>query len=645
MKSKFTALIFVISLLSACGGGGGGGGGGNTTPTNSSSSSTAAVTLAANAGADITVNEGERVNLNPNAIVVNPTGFKAGSGKLEITGSSTKASDIVKLVWTQKEGAATGFSTTDTTSGKFFFTAADTGTADSVQIIYELTLTNAAGQSAADSITITINRVNEAPVANAGSDQSAESETQISLSGTTSTDPDGSIKSYAWSQVSGDSITLTDADKATATFTAPSVNEAKTYEFELTVTDNNDVAAKDKILVTITPKDAPLVDIYFPTPVGVYKETTISAFGSAEAVVGNLSKIEVGTGGEFTEVAFNENGEWRLDNLVVPETDTFEIIVKVTDSLGKISVKKSRLKKSGEQGAGKTWTKVYAIGADSESNRLFVFAKTGTLPAGIRVHAIDLNTGIRADEVSNFSVSSQGVSSTAIGGARYNPATKTFYASISPSIGDKQIIGINVISGQRTVISDTNNGSGVSFTNPTGIAFNNQGQLFVADNGGKIIRVEPTTGTRTEIANTSTQIYSVNFAVDAVLDPTMQNNLFVLPKLTNSAVLKLSLDVNPVSSALITNSATTSQGPAINLAEQMEIDKTLDKLFLVAGDRQLFEANITNGTRSLITGVTANGMGYDHSRHLLFFNDNGKNAIWVLDPISKHKVMISGSVD
>lgn len=640
MKSKFTALILVASLLTACGGGGGGGDDGkkNTTSSTTTNSSAATTSITANAGADITVNEGEKVTLNPGVEVANQLGFTSNTttGFFEVTGSSTKASDITKLKWTQMAGTPrTGFSFSGSPGEIFSFVAPDTGAADSIQIIYELTLTNAAGQTASDSIAITVNRVNELPVANAGVDQSTESETEILLSGTASNDPDGTIQSYAWVQTSGDEVELTDADKATATFTAPVITEATTYEFELTVTDNNDATAKDKIVITLTPKDAPLVNIYFPTPVGVYKETTISAFGSAEAVSGNLHKVEVSTGSDFTEVEFNEQGEWRLDDIAVPETDTFEIIVKVTDSLGVSNIKKSVLKRSGSVSSGLPWMIGSALGINNETNQILLKAVIENTNAS-GIYPVDMKTGTFGPVISDFSDETQGIFPD-VRRIRYDAHTNSFYATLFPANEELKtsIVSIDAITGKRKIISDSTLGTGPILENPVGIISTHNGDLLVADSdAGSVVRVNIETGDRSTMLKTA-------IPLDIAMDPFNTNILFSL-RGSKSQVWKYLLNTTPVQYSLLSKNEEEDPFPALSV----EADIQVGKLFLIELDKDLIEVNIETGERTNIP-VSVETATYDHQRSLLYYveMDNSYNsAIWVMDPVSRNRIMISESL-
>jgi endonuclease I len=78
---------------------------------------------------------------------------------------------------------------------------------------------------------------NEAPTVSAGADQSVASAANVTLKAT-ATDSDGSIASYAWTQVSGKPATLVNTDSDTVTFVAPKVGSDQSLVFSVTVTDD-----------------------------------------------------------------------------------------------------------------------------------------------------------------------------------------------------------------------------------------------------------------------------------------------------------------------------------------------------------------------------------------------------------------------
>jgi len=93
---------------------------------------------------------------------------------------------------------------------------------------------------------------NQAPTVNAGSDQTVVSNQTVTLSGTAS-DSDGTISTYAWTQVSGLNITLSNANTATASFAAPQVSNTTQLTLTLTVTDDGGLTASDSVVITVNP--------------------------------------------------------------------------------------------------------------------------------------------------------------------------------------------------------------------------------------------------------------------------------------------------------------------------------------------------------------------------------------------------------
>jgi len=128
---------------------------------------------------------------------------------------------------------------------------------------------------------------NKSPDAKAGEDITVKEGESVTLDGKASSDPDGSIKTFAWKQTNGDAVTLAAADKSVATFTAPDVEKNQTYEFELTVTDNKDKSASDTVKVTVLAdvpgNEAPIVVIQFVAPVLSGNPVTLDGSESSDS--------------------------------------------------------------------------------------------------------------------------------------------------------------------------------------------------------------------------------------------------------------------------------------------------------------------------------------------------------------------------
>lgn len=102
--------------------------------------------------------------------------------------------------------------------------------------------------------TMILSNVNVLPVANAGADRSVAPGAAVVLSGTGSSDPDGGITAYHWTQVSGTTVTLTGATSSAPSFTAPTLAAGATLVFGLVVTDDRaGDSPQDTMTVTVAP--------------------------------------------------------------------------------------------------------------------------------------------------------------------------------------------------------------------------------------------------------------------------------------------------------------------------------------------------------------------------------------------------------
>jgi subtilisin len=89
---------------------------------------------------------------------------------------------------------------------------------------------------------------NTPPVANAGADQSISTNTLVTLNGSSSRDANGDTLSYLWSQISGPSVTISNAASVMPSFTALT---AGNYVFQLTVSDGK-ASSSDRVTIVVT---------------------------------------------------------------------------------------------------------------------------------------------------------------------------------------------------------------------------------------------------------------------------------------------------------------------------------------------------------------------------------------------------------
>lgn len=121
----------------------------------------------------------------------------------------------------------------------------DSASAGNVQPVLTPSISNVF--SAVSVVLVPLGGGNADPIANAGADQTVRATSTVTLNGTASADPDGTIASYAWTQTGGTTVALSSASVASPTFTAPT--GGGTLTFSLTVTDNAGATATDTVSI------------------------------------------------------------------------------------------------------------------------------------------------------------------------------------------------------------------------------------------------------------------------------------------------------------------------------------------------------------------------------------------------------------
>ncbi|MDO8413144.1 MAG: PKD domain-containing protein [Gallionellaceae bacterium] len=152
----------------------------------------------ANAGMDQSVNEVQTVTLDG-------------------TASNDPDGDTLSYAWVQVGGTAVALSGASTSQPSF---TSPTVAVGGETLTFELTVT-ANGLSDVDQVSIAVVNVNHTPVADAGIDLSIAEGSPVALDGTNSFDIDSDSITYAWVQESGPTVTITGANTASPSFTAP----------------------------------------------------------------------------------------------------------------------------------------------------------------------------------------------------------------------------------------------------------------------------------------------------------------------------------------------------------------------------------------------------------------------------------------
>jgi len=120
-------------------------------------------------------------------------------------------------------------------------------------LIFKLTVEDRNGSISEDWCIVNVSSTNIPPKASAGADQTVAEGDTVTLDGSSSQDPDGTIVYYSWTQIDGPPVKLDNANSARTTFTAPHAGQlGSCLMFQLSVVDQAGLASDARSLVNIT---------------------------------------------------------------------------------------------------------------------------------------------------------------------------------------------------------------------------------------------------------------------------------------------------------------------------------------------------------------------------------------------------------
>jgi hypothetical protein len=124
------------------------------------------------------------------------------------------------------------------------------------KITLELTIQDSTGNTDTKEIELTLLYVNTPPVIAIEKSIAVEELSEVTLTGDIFDNESNVIR--LWQQTTGTQVEIISQTGSEISFNAPTVSTIETLEFELTVTDNNNLISKETILVTVLPH---IVDI------------------------------------------------------------------------------------------------------------------------------------------------------------------------------------------------------------------------------------------------------------------------------------------------------------------------------------------------------------------------------------------------
>ncbi|MFT7534831.1 MAG: hypothetical protein ACI85K_000781, partial [Hyphomicrobiaceae bacterium] len=274
----------------------------------------------ASAGSNQTVNEGDVVTLTAAA-------------------SSDPEAQGLTYSWVQTKGPAVTLDDANAARPQF---SAPEGLANS-DFQFALTVSDGVNSSSIDSVTITVNAINDAPNASAGIDQITTEGDLVTLQGSGSSDAEGQVLTYSWLQTKGPTVLLSDANTSNPTFTAPEGLSNAQLQFQLTASDGT-TASADTVDITINAdNDAPISDAGAPQSIIINDIVQLDGSASSDVEGQALTYNWIQTSGPtvtlddptavrptFTAPGFVSNTDIEFDLLISDGTSSSSSTVSIT---------------------------------------------------------------------------------------------------------------------------------------------------------------------------------------------------------------------------------------------------------------------------------------------------------------------------
>ncbi len=193
-------------------------------------------------------NDAPIVDAGPNQVVDENDTVQLSAAITETDGQATQ------IIWKQISGPTMTLTGANTATPTF---VAPEGLVNT-QVVFQAIVSDGSFVTT-DTVTVDINRDDDAPTANAGADQTVNEATVVTLQAS-GTDPEGVGLTYTWTQLSGPSVAIANANSTAPTFVAPNELVNTDLVFQVAVSDGVNISYDTVTIHVNADDDAPSVD-------------------------------------------------------------------------------------------------------------------------------------------------------------------------------------------------------------------------------------------------------------------------------------------------------------------------------------------------------------------------------------------------
>lgn len=580
----------------------------------------------------------------------------AAGEQVYLTGTASDSDGyIASHTWVQTSGPRVPLIEVDAEAGHVTFRAPNTGPSEEVTLVFRFTVTDDANAQSSDTLEVTVTRVNQPPVVQTDGLVVADNPAQVPLRAF-AYDTDGSVETYVWQQVSGESATIVNGNTADAHVVLPAAGEEDRFTFAVEVTDNDGLTATDTLTVVMGVMDAPEVQMDFPPPRGAYHGDNLDVYGRVSNAEGvDIERINVNAGGETVVAEVDSQGRWRASQVPVSGATQVRITVQALDSEGRTGYAESQLLRTDRFvfGPAVPWGQTTAMLMAPDGNTVWLLAES-QVDEEYMLMAVDVRRGFRQTIVTDFGDPSLGPVANEYASITYDEGRDTFYLAALPETVEDvgYVYRLDGQTGMREPLPIQFDDPESLLIAPQDMFLHTDGELYVADVFGQIVTVDPQTGEAQVLADYTVANEPISMPTALAWDEGAERLLVLQEQSSSVDLLGLYLE-DPVRTEMISAGADISFGPEPNeTGEGLAVDQQNQRAFVLAGgSNTLIEIDLLTGERAILLEEfgpqesTANALVYDAERRVLYgvAGQDYDQALYMIDPHSGSRVTVSTS--